>query len=90
MRAKLTRPDGTVVELEGADDEVLKAILALSPPPPAPFVLVQPLVAPYVAPQPTVVPGIYPVSPWPPDIIVGMPDVPQWASPNFTTCTDKA
>jgi hypothetical protein len=76
MRAKLTRPDGTIVELEGTDDEVLKAILALSPPPPTPFILVQPLVAPVIAPAP-----VSPYPSWPYDIIVG--------SPTYTTCVDS-
>jgi len=64
-KAKLTRPDGTIVEIEGDHEEVLKAVLALTPPPPAPVVVVQPALPPYLPPQPIVLPFTYPVSPSP-------------------------
>jgi len=58
VKIKLERPDGTKLEIEGEADEVLKAVLALSPPPPVPVIVVQP--APYPQPvQPLVIPSPY-------------------------------
>lgn len=69
MKVKLTRPDGTVVDIEGNADEVLKMVLALSPAPhhdaPAPVVVpYQPVTIPGTGIRPYPYEPYFPYEPW--------------------------
>lgn len=55
MKAKITKSDGTVVELEGLTDDVVKAIQALAPAWAAPVYVPTPWwIEPYRSPFPTI------------------------------------
>jgi hypothetical protein len=50
LKVKLTRLDGTVVEIEGDHEQVLQAVLALTPASSTTTIVVQPTVIPYSIP----------------------------------------
>jgi len=83
MKAKLTRIDGSILEVEGAPDEIQRALfwerpLFIRPDPPP----LQPIIAPYPVP---VSPYVVPQNPW-----WVSPNTTPWAppAPPYITCGD--